>query len=222
MGSDNLFHRRRARRIKDLQRKRAKRAPYDRVLIVCEGSKTEPKYLGDLVDDLKLNSANIEVDGDGCGSSPISIVRHARARCHQERGKNDAFDRVYCVYDQDSHGSFQEANELVAALRPTKFFYAITSVPCFEFWLLLHYRCTTNPYNQAGNRSPCDQVISDLRVQLPGYAKGADDLFGELKPLLSTAIENSKRVMVASAQGNFRNPSTSMHELVEYLIELSS
>ena len=69
MGSDDLFHKRKARRKQDLARKKARRSAYDCVLIVCEGEKTEPFYLRKLVDSLKLNTANVEVDGDS-GSSP--------------------------------------------------------------------------------------------------------------------------------------------------------
>jgi hypothetical protein len=44
MGSDNLFHKRKARQIESLRRKKARRASYETVLIVCEGEKTEPNY----------------------------------------------------------------------------------------------------------------------------------------------------------------------------------
>ena len=45
MGSDNLYHKRKAKKAKDLARRKSKRAPYDKVLIVCEGEKTEPNYV---------------------------------------------------------------------------------------------------------------------------------------------------------------------------------
>lgn len=45
MGSDQLFHRRKAKKAAALRREAQKRAPYDLVLIVCEGGKTEPNYL---------------------------------------------------------------------------------------------------------------------------------------------------------------------------------
>lgn len=50
MGTDNLFHRLKTKQIKELSRKNAKRDPYDKVLIVCEGKKTEPHYFNDLND----------------------------------------------------------------------------------------------------------------------------------------------------------------------------
>lgn len=53
-GSDDLFHKRKAKMALDLARRRARRASYDRVLIVCEGAKTEPNYLRNLIDFLEL------------------------------------------------------------------------------------------------------------------------------------------------------------------------
>ena len=45
MGTDDLFHKRKARKVTQLQRAKESREPYDKVLIVCEGEKTEPHYL---------------------------------------------------------------------------------------------------------------------------------------------------------------------------------
>ena len=39
MGTDNLFHKRKAKKTTDLQRKHAHRAAYKKLLIVCEGEK---------------------------------------------------------------------------------------------------------------------------------------------------------------------------------------
>ena len=47
MGSEDLFHKRKAKSVKQLARNKSKRAPYDKVLIVCEGTKTEPYYFTD-------------------------------------------------------------------------------------------------------------------------------------------------------------------------------
>ncbi|MCU7905251.1 MAG: RloB family protein [Candidatus Thiodiazotropha sp. (ex Epidulcina cf. delphinae)] len=102
MGSDDLHDKRKAKRAGDLARRKSRRAPYDRVLIVCEGSKTEPHYLQELIDYLELNSANVKIDGS-CGSSPNTVVGYARQKYTQEKRNNDAFDRVFCVFDEDTH-----------------------------------------------------------------------------------------------------------------------
>ena len=44
MGTDNLFHKNRERRAKELKRLQEIRSVNDTVLILCEGTKTEPNY----------------------------------------------------------------------------------------------------------------------------------------------------------------------------------
>lgn len=46
MGKDNQPKHRQAAR--DLKRRAAVRQPYERLLIVCEGEKTEPQYLREI------------------------------------------------------------------------------------------------------------------------------------------------------------------------------
>ena len=68
------------------------RGPYDRVLIVCEGEKTEPHYFGGLRLHYRLSSANIEITR-AHGTDPMSIVSFAEARLGN-------YDRAYCVFDR--------------------------------------------------------------------------------------------------------------------------
>lgn len=205
---------RRARQINDLKRNRPKRASYDRVLIVCEGSKTEPNYFRELVDHLRLNSANVEVDGES-DSSPRSVVAHAIKRYQND----NEFDQIYCVFDRDEHATFHEALQLIRESRKIPL-NATVSVPCFEYWLLLHYEFTTKPYAGFGERSAADCVIVDLKRHLPGYAKGDKKLFKQLRDKQTVAIERSKRVMEQCEKNQTDNPSTQTHLLVEYLNRL--
>ena len=62
------------RKIASLYRKRKSREPYDVVLIVCEGAKTEPSYFTALKKELRLSSTNIHICGKECGSAPINVV----------------------------------------------------------------------------------------------------------------------------------------------------
>lgn len=52
MGSDDLFKKRKARKLRDISRKKRTRELYKRVLIVCEGQKTEPSFCVKLVCDI--------------------------------------------------------------------------------------------------------------------------------------------------------------------------
>jgi len=104
MGSDNLFHRRKAKQTRELARKKAKRESYAKVLIVCEGEKTEPNYFNELKDHLALNSANIIITGD-CGSSPMAVVDYVRRQYKLAKEAGNPFDKVFCVFDKDTHTS---------------------------------------------------------------------------------------------------------------------
>ena len=80
MGSDDLFHKRKAKRAGELARRAGWRKARDRVLIVCEGEKTEPNYLKEIRESLGLTNADIVLCGEECGSDPMSVVRYALER----------------------------------------------------------------------------------------------------------------------------------------------
>ena len=54
MGSEDLFHKRKARAVIELQRKKHFRHKFPRYLIVCEGTKTEPQYFADRLLDFRI------------------------------------------------------------------------------------------------------------------------------------------------------------------------
>jgi hypothetical protein len=190
--ADQLFKKRKARDARSLRRKRAKRSSYDMVLIVCEGERTEPNYFRAMVDDLQLNTANIVVAKNTAGSSPKTIVEFAL----KEYGKEKEYDRIYCIFDKDRHTTYDSALDRIRRARLEKghSIIASTSVPCFEFWLLLHFCYTTKQYD-AGSGSICANVISDLKDYLPNYEKGDHNVYQATKQKLENAIANSKRVV---------------------------
>jgi hypothetical protein len=220
MGSDNLFHKRKARKPESLRRLKAKRAPYDLVLIVCEGGNTEPNYFRELRDAFRLNTANIEIVGEECGSAPRNVVSFAIEKYKQEK----EYDRVYCVFDKDRHPTYNEALDRVhnARLGRGHTIHAITSVPCFEIWLLLHFHYTTRGFGIRGaGTSICDEVIEQLQRDLPGYTKGMQGLFRRLQGGLDQAIQNAARLKAHNLSAGTDNPSTEVDRLVEYLRDLN-
>jgi len=219
MGSDDLFRKRKERNKDSLHRRKAKRNPYETVLIVCEGGKTEPQYFSKLRSDLKLNSLNVVITGE-CGSDPCSVVNHAI-----KKAKSDGdYDRVFCVFDKDRHPNYSDALAKIQHTRLKKHqqIEAITSVPCFELWILLHFEYTTHPFDSIGKRSICDSVVHCLKRYIPDYKKGRADIFHITKPYINTAIQNAKNTMVAAQSAKTNNPSTLVHELVQYLQKLNS
>ena len=199
-----------------IARQGPKRDQYDRVLIVCEGSRTEPLYFGEVASRYRLSTANIKVIGSG--ADPRTVVREARKERDRERRRGEKYDRVYCVFDRDEHATFQEAcNEAGASgLQLAR------SWPCFEFWLRLHFGFTRQPYARSGGRSPAQNCVNEVRKLLSGYAKAVHGLFAELEDRLEEAKAHAVRALADAEATNELNPSTEVHALVDYLQSLDS
>ncbi|QLB20048.1 CRISPR-associated protein [Vespertiliibacter pulmonis] len=218
MGSDDLHKKRKSQTLKQKQRKIGTKKPYDRVLIVCEGSKTEPLYFKALREEYQLHTANIEICNSS-GSDPISIVNHAKIRYREAKNERNSFDRVYCVFDKDQHANYKPAIKTLESLAPKNTFFAITSIPCFEYWILLHFSYTTRPYVATHRKSAADSVISELKKYIPHYEKNVN-IFDMIKGSTSFAITNAKKANESAQRGSTDNPSTKIVYLVEDLINL--
>lgn len=216
MGSEDLFRKRKERDGADLQRQKRDRARNMRYLIVCEGTKTEPHYLRELLDDLHIRPQVVRVAPND-GVSPDRVVAHALVLFEEDAVGGDAYDTVYCVFDQDKHTTFDAAvkrtKDLNAAGQP---FVAITSNPCFEFWLLLHFGYTDQPFHSAGRKSVGDQVISALKAK-PGfdkYGKGQKGIYALLKDKMGEALTHAAQLRKHGAAAGSVNPSTELDQLV--------
>ena len=217
MGADNLFHKRKAKGPRDFKRSKPKYAPYDRVLIVCEGSKTEPNYFEELRDHYALETANVRISGE-CGSDPMSVVQHGKDLYREEQRKGDAYDRVYCVFDGDvARAKYHEALSAIANAKPKGAFFGITSVPCFEYWFLLHFVYTTSPFTAVGGVSAGDAMKTELRKYWPHYVEGLKSTFSYLLNQLDRAKAYAARALAEAEHNGTDNPSTRVHELVSYL-----
>ncbi len=218
MGTDDLFHKRTAREAESLRRQAAKRAPYDVVLIVCEGAKTEPFYLKGLRGHLRLSNANIFIADKKTGTDPLSVVNFAI----KEFNKDPCYDRVYCVFDKDKHTTYAAAVDKIRSthLKKGATLHAITSIPCFEIWLLLHFTYTTRSFISAGDTSDCSQVETEPKKYITGYQKGSRKIFEVIKDKTDVAIMNAKQLEAFHQTSGTDNPSTKVYELVEYLQDL--
>lgn len=221
MGSDNLFHKNKIRQAKSFARRKASKSPYETILLVCEG-KTEFNYFCSLIKFYKLNTANIFLI-EPSGSAPINVVNSAIEYAEN----NSGIDHVMCIFDRDEHSTYQKALDKIknCKLKPKAKsepkFYAITSTPCFEIWLLLHFIFTTKEFCKTGNQSASENLARCLRKYIPEYGKNIDDLFCRLgDKRLQIAIVHSKKLAAHNKKTNSENPETNIYELVERLINL--
>lgn len=213
------------RQKRQLERKLARRASYDRILIVSEGSKTEPNYFKEIRSDYRLHTANIEVRSSELGTAPIQVVRYAKELFENgdrhKRIQARAFEQVYAVFDRDDHDSYFDALTLADSLdkklkndnkRLIKF-SAIASVPCFELWLLLHFEDVSAPVHRK-------EVLSRLKMYIPNYVKGATRSYFLTKDRLPFAVRRSQILISKFNARTAPEPYTGIVDLVTLLTNM--
>lgn len=202
-----------ARDSNSFKRQKPKFKPQPKVLVICEDSKSGKRYLEDASLYFRVN---ILVDITHCGKTdPKGIVTEAISR----QGK---FDNVFCAIDRDTHKNFDEALNLAKTSKKVE---VIVSYPCFEFWLLLHFGKIRKPYAAAGTHSAADLLIKDLRAHsgLEKYDKGKVlGIFQLLQNQFAEARRIAPHVLAEAIASEEMNPSTRLHELLDFFEKLSS
>lgn len=210
----------RGRTKKSLARKREIRLRQDPVLIVCEG-KTEISYIKAFMESCNINFGRIHFGDVGRGSSPRNLYNLARRRYMDERRRlgdyrKPPYRKVFCVFDENGHPSYGETLRLIENANPAGIFKAITSVPCFEYWLVLHFEDNVGPYAGEG---ACRRLIREkLHKHIRNYKKEINDAIAKkLMSNLSAALGNSEKSLRSARNHDSDNPTTLMHELIKEL-----
>ncbi len=232
MGSEDLFKKRKAAGAERLHRNKIGKAGKETALIVCEDSKAEPTYFKALLRDLGLGNrvrlGDIRVDDRKQGLEPSKLLDRAIDLFWERRASGATYDHVYCVFDKDCHTNYEPTRQRIerqplrekrgdATLRLATM-TAITSVPCFEVWLLLHFTSSPPSCHGSGRKSPCDQVLDEFKryPELSNYQKNDPRTYEKTKGKLEIALANAERIWKQKeAKGD--NPSTRVFELVAYL-----
>jgi hypothetical protein len=205
----------RSRSSKDLRRHIGKRPPYDRVLIVCEGEKTECNYFKEIRQKARIGSAHIYVVPSESGTDPKTVVKSAE-EAFKRKGRS--FERVYAVFDRDDHQEYANAIHMADARNQKLIndgkqhvtFEAIVSVPCFELWLLLHFEDVQTSIHR-------EAVFKRLRTHISTYEKSMQNLFSLTESNLVTATDRAKVLKRTYQRIPGVDPYTDVHELVDLL-----
>ena len=186
----------------------------DRVLVVCEGKKTEPLYFLGFRECFELNTLSVE----GTGNDASALVDRAIKLSRRETAYGEQYDAVWCVFDHDDQPHFDGASQKAKAngLRLAR------SWPCFEYWLLLHFEYTRKPYAGTHHQSSCAACIKDLRKHLRKYEKSDEGLFAMTHSRLCGAVDNAKQARKDAKDTGATSPSTEVHELVAELLALAA
>jgi len=194
-----------------LKRRVATRKPRKTFLVFCEGKRTEPEYLNALkrqpsVRDVAAVDLRV-VTGHG-RSAPralAAVAVDARSRAIDEDAEIDEF---WCVFDvewPENHPGLQDAIE---EARRNSVQVAVSN-PCFELWLILHFRDQSAWLDTA--------EACRLRQRLDGSTdKGIDA--ARYMPLTAVAARRAAQLDERHLQNGTRfpdtNPSSGIHRLL--------
>lgn len=179
-------------------RRKPFRDPKPRLLVVCEGQNTEPQYLNGYVHHLKNPSYVLEVEA-GAGD-PRKIVEVAKQRCNEAQPGD--FDACWCVFDRDEHTRFADAVDMARA----NGLELAVSNPCFELWLLLHFRESPGLQDRHTVQKMLGDHVDgyDKRVEFAQFASGVEE--AEKR---ATRLDTSAEEMGEAG----RNPTTQVYRL---------
>lgn len=180
----------------------------DKILIVCEGKKTEKFYFESLIRYERLSSTQISIIS-GKHPAPTFVVNTAIEKMQKT---DRPFSKVYCVIDRDEHGDFIDAQQLAKK----NDIELIVSYPSFEYWYVCHFKFYRTYLTKSKD---CEELLKKIwkDVFQQEYKKNLDDVYKQLEPQLETAIKNAQKALEQAQQEQEFNPSTQVHELVEYL-----
>lgn len=197
-----------ARKFKRLERRKARRKPKVRFVLVCEGHNTEPRYFKALEQHHK--NVLIEIEAIGGVGVPKTIARRAIEEL-SNINKEDPLeenDQVWAVFDRDEHPYYEEATNQFES-HGVK---VARSDPCFELWIILHFE----EYDKACTRQ-------DLQKRLKTLCGGKDCKdrsfdFSTILDNFETALKRAKRQEEKRInEGGLTPPYTTVHKLVSAL-----
>lgn len=208
----------RARSSRDNKRKPPSREPNIRILIVCEGSKTEPHYFEAIRLKNRLSAIQVKVLPNTNGTSPRQVVDGA---CIIFEEHDKKFDHIYAVFDRDDHTTYRDAlnralelnNKLKNDFKKKIPFSFIVSVPCFELWLLLHFEDMFEHHHR-------DVIYKKLKTHLPNYEKGTKDTYAGTEEHIQKALSRANKLCKKYTAYAGNEPFTNVHELVEKLLNI--
>ncbi|WP_420080425.1 RloB family protein [Streptomyces sp. JL4002] len=205
------------RRGKPLQRLGSSRSEQRRFLIYCEGECTEDQYFKGLKHELKSLPVTICLGGDH--GEPKSLVRSAIR--HKERAAQSAADRhtpydeVWCVVDVEAPTPHPSLDEAVQLARRAGVNMALSN-PCFELWLLLHFKDVSAYQTSASVQTALERAADcgyTVRRKHLDYAK----LRGSDGARHAKAKGRAESLRMGTEVGHRANPWTDVDILVELL-----
>ena len=185
-----------------------------RILIVCEGEKTEPNYFNAIKASLPPHVAQV-IEVRGLGANTQSLVNCAKKRRNRLLNTDYAYDEVWVVFDRDSFAPDAFDNAIHSA--EAEGMKAAWSNEAFELWYILHFEDRQAAMSRDDYAACLSRYLENpYRKNDPGiYAllmhRGSEDM------AIRRAIQ--RQVDHEGMPPHAANPCTTVNKLVERLNE---
>ena len=180
-----------------------------RLLIVCEGEKTEPNYFRGFPNNPKVYD---RIKVYGTGHNTVSLVKKAIKLKKDALEKNERYIEIWCVFDKDDF-SIEQFNKAIELAKQNNIECAY-SIEAFELWYMLHF----NFYDSALSREQYKEKLTGLLGKT--YKKNDTGMYELLEDKQSEAIQNARTLYFRQSKlpPAKQNPITTVHKLVERLL----
>ena len=208
-GREVLFQR--GRNPGDYLRRAGRRRPQKTILILCEGSQTEPNYFQALRAEKRLHGVRVEVvPGGEDRVTPLYLVKKVDFYIHQMDWDPER-DEAWCVFDVEG-GNAQRSIQRAVILSRRQNIHLAVSNPAFEFWFLLHFENTDRPFLDG------EELKAALRMHILVYEENMA-VYPHLRENTEQAIARCRHLRERSEQSwdIYPNPSTGVDLLVQKL-----
>ncbi len=176
-------------------------------VVAMEGARTEPIYFYALKPGREAAVRLILVGDGGHKSSPSAVL--ARLRDWARKNGLQKSDEAWLVIDRDVFP--EEELDAVCTEAHAYGYHVALSNPCFELWLWLHVE-NNRPFV---NRHHCQH---ELKVALPGYAKGDYNAASLIEAGVANAIQRAQALDVTPHAPWPKHQSTRVFRLVQKLL----
>lgn len=172
------------------------------------GRRTEPEYLRRLKGLVRNGTIKVkEVEGAGQPARLVGEAVRLRDQDVQASGRVDAYDEVWCVFDRDEHPGFDEA----CARAEREGLHVAASNPCFELWLLLHFR----DHRSHQSRHAVQRLL-EAETGRSGKSLGFDPTLASVEAAIQRAAALDQEAEALGAPR--RNPSTEVYRLAGQIL----
>jgi len=179
-----------------------------KIYVFLEGKNSEPGYLETYSRLYPGVLAGLELKR--AQGVPATLVSKAvelkktisRRSYIEQNGKND---EIWVVCDRDAHPNYHQS----IAQAHSQGIKVAASNPCFELWLILHFKEVDAALNHHEIQSLCQKEV-------PGYQKRACKVpdLDKVIPLHRDAEERAKKLLSLRQADGAAAPMTTFHELL--------